>query len=459
MIQYFRKKIIDNQLFTHSDKLLIAVSGGVDSMTLAWLLHHLGYQIALAHVNYQRRGDASDADETLVRAWAMENKIPFFVENFTKNLSSKNTNFQALAREFRYDWFEKLLETHHFDYILTAHHANDNAETALLNLTRGAGLAGFSGIKPKQGRRVRPLLWATKKLILEFAMLQKIPFRNDASNFTDDYDRNFLRNQIIPNFENLNPKFVETLNQNLLHISDYQQFINQFFDDLREKEIHQQPDNSFLIERKTIENATNPTLFLFELLKNFGATNQTIAQIWKAMNQITKSGKRFETYSNSIFLERDFLKIEKKFSENNILPPFGGAGGGYTGGGAFLEKKSFENENIIIFENLKLEIVENVEIEFDIKFVYFDFDKIKFPLEISNFQLGDTFQPLGMNGKSKKLSEWFRQSKFSSKEKKEIKILKEKESSQILWLIGHRADERFKITSATKRILKVEILN
>ncbi len=449
MIQRFHKKIIDNQLFTHQNKLLIAVSGGLDSMTLAWLLHHLGYQIALAHVNYQRRGDASDADETLVREWATENKIPFFVEKFTKKFPNKNTNFQSLAREFRYDWFGKLLETHHFDYVLTAHHANDNAETALLNLTRGAGLAGFSGIKPKQGRRVRPLLWATKKLILEFATLQKIPFRNDESNFTDDYDRNFLRNQIIPNFETLNPKFVETLNQNLSHISDYQQFINYFFDDLRKKEIRQQADNSFLIERKEIENAPNPTLFLFQLLKDFGATNQTISQIWKAMNQTTKSGKRFETYSNNIFLERDFLKIKKKMPQNDSD----------TGGGACLEKKSFENENIVIFENLKLEIVENKNIEFDIKFAYFDFDKIKFPLKMDSWKMGDSFQPLGMNGKSKKLSEWFRQSKFSSNEKKEIKILKEKESGQILWLIGHRADERFKIESTTKRILKIEILN
>ncbi len=448
-----QKYILENQLFTKEDKILVAVSGGIDSMLLLTFLYELGYQIGVAHVNYGKRGADSDADETFVSEWAAARNVPFWVRKYEeKNGVLRGGSFQARARNFRYEWFENLCQTFDYQYIATAHHADDNTETALMNLARGTGLRGLVAMLPKQGRVVRPLLWAQKSLLLATAALQKIAFRHDVSNDTNDYDRNFVRHEIVPKLTHLNANFLETMFQNQQYFNESQHFIDYFLQPIVNELITVKNEFLTIIKTSTLDNYPAPRLILFECLKKFNFKNLQIDKIFDALKSQTASGKRFDSETHQLFLHHKDLEIYTK----NAL----------TEGGNFLPQNIDLSDIqphqpikigdlIFSLENLQ---AENFVFPFkkDKNFAYFDFEKLNFPMTIRTARQGDTFQPLGMNGKSKKVSDFFTQTKFSFLQKNNQKILIHKNETEILWIIGQRSDERCRVGEGTRWVLCVE---
>lgn len=451
MKKKLQKYIIDNQLFTQADKILVAVSGGIDSMLLLTFLYELGYQIGVAHVNYGKRGADSDADEALVQAWASARKIPFWARKYDEKTEVlRGGSFQARARNFRYEWFEYLCQTFDYQYIATAHHADDNTETALMNLARGTGLRGLVAMLPKQGRVVRPLLWVQKSLLLATAISQKIPFRHDVSNDTNDYDRNFVRHEIVPKLEHLNANFAVTMLQNQQYFNESQTFIDFFLTPILKELI--EVESEFVTKIKTCElkKYPAPRLILFECLKPFNFKNLQIDKIFEASQSQTASGKRFDSETHELFLHHGNIEIHLKNTP--------------TEGVDFLPKSidltNMQPNQVIKFENLIFSLKEkNLDFQFNKEknLAYLDFEKLNFPLTLRTAQKGDFFQPLGMNGKSKKISDFFTQTKFSFQKKQHQKILTHKDGTEILWIIGQRSDERSKVGEGTRWVLCMEV--
>jgi len=437
MFNTFKKHINTNLEFLTETRLIIAISGGVDSVVLAHLCKKLEFNFVLAHCNFNLRGEESNADEDFVVELAEELDVEVFVQNFdTQAYADKNKrSIQMAARELRYDWFAELAEQLKFDCILTAHHADDNLETFLINFTRGTGLNGLTGIPMINGNISRPLLPFSRETIESYARENEITWREDSSNSSRKYLRNKLRHEVVPILKEINPNLLDSFQNTLENLSDTADIVDESLKAFAKRAIASVDDNGVNYKISEFKKLNNPKAYLFEMFKGYGFTE------WNDIVNLldAQSGKFVKSKSHRLIKHREFL----------ILTDF--------------RHSERSEESILINEDVK-EIktpigklsFDNVESLFDVSknTIFVDKDLLKFPLEFRLWKEGDIFQPIGMTGK-KKVSKYLKDEKASLVEKENTWVLTS--DDKVIWLVGKRADDRFKITEITKNILKVNI--
>lgn len=439
MLNDFLTYIKVQKLFQPTDKILLAVSGGKDSIALANLFLEAKCLFAIAHCNFQLRGNDSDLDEAFVKKLANENNIPFLSTRFqTKEFAKKhNLSTQMAARQLRYDWFEKIRIENEYDYIATAHHLNDNIETILLNLTKGTGISGIRGILPKKAKLVRPFLFASREMIDAYVSEKNLAWREDISNESDDYQRNLLRHHVIPVLKQINPNLENTFERNIERFQAIEADFQKNFQYFKTTVLRKENDMVFL-KIQNIKYWQSASYYLEEILKEYGFNYFQSKEIFKSLEAI--SGKTFHSETHEIIKDREELIIQPK--KNQI----------------FEELIIDEATEEIEYNGLKISI-EKIDIDpqtfqRENGFEYLDASKITFPLTIRPWQEGDWFIPLGMTGK-KKISDFLINKKMPLHLKKITFLLLS--NQQVLWVIGQRIDNRFKLTSSTQQVLRLRI--
>ncbi len=424
------------ELCIHSPKhILLAISGGVDSMVMLDLLKKSHHKIAVAHCNFGLRKNDSDDDFHFVKDYCEVNNITFFENHFsTKKFAEENKlGIQEAARKLRYEWFDELMIKHHFDFVATAHHLNDVLETLLFNIARGTGIAGLHGIPVKNKNIIRPLLFATKNDIENYADTHQIHFRNDVSNTSNKYSRNKIRNKIVPVLKEINPlleEHVHSLTQQIGFIENiYRNHINDEW-----KKCTKTENDITEISISSLLKLTSLQFYLFEFLSPFGFNNSQALSIIKSLPE--QSGKQFLSNTHQLIIDRKNLLITKHINHNSDT--------------FFIDQ--FTHTLSLKNCTLTIEKIENdSQIQFSKNIFYLDADKFLFPLTIRNWEMGDKFFPLGMTSK-KKISDFFIDEKISVIEKKKAWVVLS--NNEIICLLPHRIDNRFKISSETKNILK-----
>jgi tRNA(Ile)-lysidine synthase len=436
MIELFHNHILNRFPFLKGRKLLIAISGGIDSVVLTHLCHDLHFNIALAHCNFNLRADESDADEEFVLQLAENLNLEVFIESFDTEVYAKTNkqSIQMAARYLRYNWFKELAEQLHFDYILTAHHADDNLETFLINLTRGTGLDGLTGIPEINDNLVRPLLPFSRQMIEVYANEKKYKWREDSSNLSAKYVRNKLRLDIIPALKELNPSFLQSFQTTLNNLNDTADIVEESLNAVLKRAIVSLDNNQMQIKVSEFKKLNNPKAYLHEFLKDYGFTE------WNDVVNLldAQSGKQVFSPNYRLLKDRDVLILTEIDSNNSDFS---------------ISISELESEIQWSFGMLVLSDVSQIE-ETNSRIIYVDKDTLEFPIILRKWQQGDYFFPLGMQGK-KKLSKYFKDEKLSLIEKENIWLLISGDA--IVWVIGKRADGRFKVTQETERILKIEI--
>lgn len=436
-----QKFINEKSLFSIDDNLLVAVSGGVDSVALCYLLNSCGYKIAIAHCNFQLRGEASDGDETFVKTLAKDLGVICHTKRFDTEgyVLEKKLNTQLAARELRYQWFEELRHEFGYKYVITAHHATDNIETVLYNFTKGTGLRGLTGMKPKNNAIVRPLLWAQKEEVLAFAAAQNLDFREDASNESDKYTRNYIRHHIVPALHHINPSFETTAIENLKHLTETQALLDFFIKKIKMDAIEWEY-KQFFIDKNEIKAYPSVATILFEILKDYGFNATQVAQILK--DDEHRTGSLFYSQTYKLLIDRHHY-IVAPIHEQNIGKEY------FT----ILKEDTLLSNNLT---ELSFHYSDTISPIFphDPHIAFLDAERLTFPLVLRKWIEGDRFQPLGMAGKNQLLSDFFRLKKLSQFEKEEVWVLETAEK-EICWVVGYRIDERFKITDDVKTCVTI----
>lgn len=440
MIAKFKNHLASELPFLKGKKLLITVSGGIDSIVLTHLLSHLNYDISIAHCNFQLRGIESSLDEESVKALAKNLKISIHTTSFeTESYAKKHQlSIQLAARELRYKWFEKIRVENSYDYILTGHHKNDVLETFLINLTRGTGLDGLTGIPQVNGVIVRPMLTLTRDEIKTYAVKNNIHWREDKSNASTKYVRNKIRHQVIPVLQELNPSLLDTFESTLTHLKASQQIIKGSIESLQ-KEIITTQDDILEIDIEKLQQLPSPKNYIFELLRTYNFTEwDDILNLLSA-----QSGKQVFSKTHRLIKDREKLLLTKIEAKS---PP-----STYT----FPElQPEFSTHDISVSlshdENLAANENQNNS-------VFVDLSLITFPLTLKKWQHGDYFYPIGFAGK-KKLSDYFKDEKMSLIDKERTWILANAQN-EIIWVVGKRLDNRFRVTPKTTKILCLTLNN
>ncbi len=414
MLDKFLKYISENQLFDSTQKVLLAVSGGKDSMAMFNLFLDEKYQFGVAHCNFKLRGVESDKDEKLVKQICEKNSIPFYVTSFnTKQYAEDNRlSIQMAARELRYTWFEEIRTTNNYNVIATAHHKNDVAETILINLTKGTGLSGLHGIK-NTNNTVRPLLCFTREEINQYILENKIAYREDESNAETKYFRNAIRHKVLPELEELNSNVVENLNQTAKHLSGVEEILSQKVEEELTK-CSETKAGKIYFAIDNLKQLKPINTYMYYFLSPYGFNGSDINDIADCLD--ADSGKVFQSDSHQIIKDRDNLILVERNSNKEIdivinsIEEFKEKLG--------LSVQLVQNSNSFVFSASK-------------NIAYLDFDKLDFPLKLRSWEEGDTFQPFGMKGK-KKVSDFFIDEKVDIVSKKEAKILAS--HNRIVWV-------------------------
>jgi len=437
MFSKFQNHIISRFPFLEDKKLFLAVSGGLDSMVLLHLVKQLPYEIAVLHCNFQLRGLESFGDQNFIQEYCNHHNIPIYTTQFDTEAFAKDYKLstQVAARELRYSWFYELLEQENFDYILTAHHADDNLETFIINLTRGTGLEGLTGIPEQNDRIIRPLLPFSREEILKYAEENNIEWREDSSNASNKYLRNKIRHDLVPILKEINPNFLNAFQKTQSYLQESQEMVEDASIMIYQQVAKEEGDDIHF-DLNQLKKLPNYKSYLYQWLNEFGFL------AWNDIYDLVdgQSGKQV--------LSAEFRLLKNR--ENLILSPIS----------EMSEKEEFEitaNDTEVNFPlKLRLCNVSHITIDSN-KAIFVDAEKIQFPLVLRKWNEGDVFQPFGMNGKSKKVSKLFKDEKLSLIEKEKTWILSS--DNQIVWVVGIRQDERFKIENTTNKILKIELHN
>jgi len=435
MLDKLKKHISQNFPFLEKSKLLLAVSGGIDSMVMIHLFNELKYSIALAHCNFQLRGLESFGDQNFVQEYAEANEIPLFLTQFDTEAFAKDYKLstQIAARELRYNWFYELLETEQYDYILTAHHADDNIETFLINLSRGTGLEGLVGIPAQNDKVVRPLLSFSREEILAYAKENNIQWREDSSNASDKYLRNKIRHHLVPLLKELNPQFMESFQKTQSYLSRSQKLVEDAAI-MVYQQVAREEEETIVFDLNQLLRLPNYQSYLYQWLREFGFT------AWEDVYGLveSQSGKQVFSPNYRLLKDREVLILSPIVQEE--------ANDEY-----FIEKNVKEVNIPLNLTFCKADAV----LDASNSSIFVDEDKLVYPLILKRWQEGDFFQPFGMNGKTKKLSKLFKDEKLSLLEKENCWVLWSE--NQIVWVVGIRQDERFRINDSTKNILKIAL--
>lgn len=432
--------ISENNLFCKNHRILIALSGGVDSVVLVTLMHKANYNIALAHCNFHLRDEESNRDEAFVRSWAKENNVELFVKEFDTYgyMKENKISLEMAARDLRYEWFNSLMETKKFDFLCTAHHLDDSIETFFINLLRGTGIAGLHGIQAKNDKITRPLLFATREEILNYAKENNITYVEDSTNAETKFTRNKIRHNLFPILKEINPNFENALKKDIEYLNDTE-FIFRKEIEKAKSEIIEKENDLIKINISKLLSLNPMKIYLYEILSEYGFNEANINDISQSFEEI--SGKQFFSKSHRIVKDRQYLFIEKR--KENPINDF------------YLIN---QNQGSLIFPlKMQFEILKDlrfINISKEKTIAMLDYDLLKFPLILRKWRQGDSFVPFGMK-KEKKLSDYFTSNKYSLLDKENQWILCSED--KILWIVGERIDDRFRISNKTKNILKIEI--
>lgn len=440
MLEKFESFVSDNNLFSKDDRILIALSGGVDSVVLSHLMCRANYKISLAHCNFHLRDEESNRDEAFVRRWAKENNIPLFVKEFDtyQYMKENKLSLEMAARDLRYNWFNSLLESEGFTCLCTAHHLDDSIETFFINLLRGTGIAGLHGIKVKNDKIVRPLLFATREEILSYAKQNNISYVEDSTNSETKFTRNKIRHNLFPVLREINPNFEFALKKDIEYLNDTE-FIFRREIEKTKKEIIETEQEVIKINISKLKQLNPMKIYLYEILSEYGFNETNINDILSCLDEI--SGKQFFSKTHRLVKDRQYIFID--VIKNNTTNDF------------FL----IDNCQSSLIHPLKMQIellrdLKFINISKDKNIAMLDADLLKFPLILRKWRQGDSFVPFGMK-KEKKLSDYFTSNKYSLLDKENQWILCSEE--KIVWLVEERIDNRFRISNKTKNILKIEI--
>jgi tRNA(Ile)-lysidine synthase len=442
MLEKVREYIQKENLILHNTKVIVGLSGGMDSMVLLDILTLLGYSCLAAHCNFHLRGEESNRDEIFVKKWCKSIDIPFTSINFDTNqyASDLKISIEMAARELRYNWFETLRRHYQANCIAVAHHKDDSVETVLLNLIRGTGIKGLTGISPKNGYVVRPLLCISRSEIENYILERDIPYVTDSTNSEDLYLRNSIRLNVIPLLETLNPSVKDTIYRTSKNVTEAEKVYSESIQKTIKKVF-----NNNKIDINELRQTASPRSVLFEILTPYNFTPSTIEDISESIDSI--SGKIFFSDSNSNFEKKKYRLIKDRNSflldvVNDI----------YNENEMYLIEEGTSEINFPVSIKIR-EISSPTDIIYNSHFLYIDADKIKYPLVLRKWRSGDWFIPFGMKGK-KKLSDYFTDRKFSLKDKEDVWLLTYE--NDIVWIVGERNDNRFKITENTKKIIFIE---
>ncbi|WP_242205778.1 tRNA lysidine(34) synthetase TilS [Aestuariivivens insulae] len=435
MLETFKNHINSRLPFLNDGKLLIAISGGVDSVVLTHLCYKMGLNIALAHCNFNLRGDESDLDESFVLDLAEDLDVEVFVESFDTETYAKaqKLSIQMAARELRYNWFTELAEQLHFNYILTAHHADDNLETFLINFTRGTGLEGLTGIPEVNDKFVRPLLPFSEDDIVDFAKSHNIKWRDDSSNKSVKYLRNKLRHEVVPILKTINPSLLQSFQTTLDNLNASSNIIKDSIETFLNNTMERLGGNVMAFKVSEFKKLDNPKAYLYEVFKSYGFTE------WEDVTHLldAETGKYVLSKTHRLIKNRTHLLLS--------------------------EINKGEREAVLVLEQLSavetpLGTLRFTEVdtisETNANCIYVDKALLQFPLKLRKKKEGEYFYPLGMTGR-KKLSKYFKDEKLSLLDKENAWLLCTEDA--IVWVVGRRADNRFRVTDHTKHILKIEL--
>jgi tRNA(Ile)-lysidine synthase len=432
--------VSENNLFCKNDRILIALSGGVDSVVLAHLMLKANYDIALAHCNFHLREEESNRDEAFVRSWAEKNGVRLFVKEFDTfaYMKENKLSLEMAARDLRYQWFDSLLKEYGFSYLATAHHLDDSIETFFINLLRGTGIAGLHGIRAKNDKIIRPLLFATREEILSYAKKNSISFVEDSTNSETKFTRNKIRHNLFPVLRELNPNFEFALKKDIEHLRDTEFVFRREIEKVKQEIIEKEKD-VFKIKIERLQELTPLNIYLYEILSEYGFNETHINDILLCLTE--NSGKQFFSKTHRLLKDRQYIFIDKIKDESK--------------NDFFLINQ--EQGSLIYPLRMQMEVMRDlkfVNISKSKNIAMLDFDLLKFPLVLRKWRQGDCFVPFGMK-KEKKLSDYFTANKYSLIDKENQWILCSEE--KIIWIVGERIDDRVRISNTTKNILKIEV--
>jgi len=422
MLQKFKQHIEREFDFLSNSKLLIAVSGGIDSVVLAHLSTWMDFDFAICHCNFQLRGEESDGDEAFVNSLAKDLGVAVFTTHFeTEQYAQEHKlSIQVAARNLRYRWFYQLLEQHQYDYVLTAHNTNDNLETFLINLSRGTGLEGLTGIPPINKKSVRPLLNFSRDDIMMFAIKNGIVWREDRSNASIKYVRNKVRHQILPILKEINPHLLETFKGTLEHLNESQQMVEEKVDDISKRVISRE-DELITLNIAKLKRLKNTKAYLYQVLHSYGFTE------WNDILDLldAQPGKQVFSKTHRLLKDRNVLILTTITKDVLDLKPV-----------------KIDATTVQISEPIRLEFQKtDLNSASGNNSILVDKDLLKYPLYVRKWRYGDYICPTGMQGK-KKLSQLFKDKKLSLIQKEKIWLLTNADN-QIVWVIGLRQDRRF----------------
>ena len=437
-IQYFQEKQVD----VKACRFIVAISGGVDSVVLADLCKRSGFHFTLAHCNFRLRDEESERDEQFVRAFAQKLQVPLEVIQFETSLyaQEKKLSIQEAARALRYQWFDELKYAGQFDYILLAHHANDNIETLLMQFFRGTGLKGMAGIPggtANEKRLLRPLLNVNRKEIIEYAQHHGLTWVEDSSNSTIKYTRNYFRHELIPSIEKVFPQVESNLLGNIERFTKINNLYQLMVSELKEK-ICERRLNEIRVPVKKLEKYLDTSL-IYDIINDYGFSEKQVPEVKKLLKSV--SGRYIENENFQVIRHRNWLIIAPKTLDTAIIA-------------------IGKDQQLIRFPAGILEFdtqpAGKLKLESDANLALLDMKNIEYPLVLRKWKAGDYFYPLGMP-KKKKLSRFFIDQKLSRNIKENTWVI---ESAQrIIWVVGMRIDERFKVTPSTKEILRISLTN
>lgn len=426
-------------LLSSKDHLLLAISGGVDSVALCELCHQAGFQFSIAHCNFKLRGEESERDKNFVQQLAKKYNVPFLLKEFDteKYAEQKKLSIQEAARELRYNWFNELIKNGEAKYLLTAHHLDDNIETMLMHFFRGTGIYGLRGMLPKQSHIIRPLLFARKQELKSFAEQHQLSWVEDSSNAQDKYTRNYFRNQLLPLIQQVYPQVEQNLEHNIHRFAEVETLYKQALEQHKKKLLEQKGAETHIPVLKLKKSVPLHTI-VFEIIKDFNFSPQQTGEVINLLD--SESGKYIQSATHRILKNRNWLiisTIQTQESQTILI----------------------ENaESAIDFEkgNLKLQSLpaEKCAISNNHFTACLDSKEIRFPLLLRKWKQGDYFYPLGMR-KKKKLSRFFIDQKLSLADKEKTWVLES--NKKIIWVVGMRIDDRFRITDSTSSVLKIEL--
>ena len=440
LLDEFEKYVADNELFTHDDKILLTVSGGVDSMVLMSLTAAAGYRFGVAHCNFQLRGKESDEDELLVEHEAKRLGVEFFNKRFdtTAEMERTGESMEMAARRLRYAWFRELCDEHGYTVIAIAHHINDSIETFFINMLRGTGLRGLTGINNHVGRIVRPLMFTNRKEIHDYAVAHRIPFREDSSNRSTKYLRNKVRIGLIPMLKEITPQFTTIMRRNVSRLSQAQDFISSAMSIIKRDIIEQEGDIR-TIKVPSINPSLPRNFVIYEILsEEYGFKGDVVDALCHALDS-GSTGRRFYAREWVAVVDRGNIVVSP-IAENDDCE-------------VMVERRtlrSYVGGSVLYYQYCDIDFIDTLDQGENVALI--DADKLKFPLRLRRWREGDWFQPLGMSGR-KKISDYLIDKKVSMAQKSRQFVLLS--GDDIVWVVGRRLDDRFAVTKRTERVLRI----